>query len=228
MANWTLTQATAKVKMFLRPLNASFYKDDAGTDAPITDFLNEGIADMTVIKAPYMIWNNHEEPCVDTRRLILKEEMLSIKRVERLTSETDLEPVLLLRPDDYDIHELYLEFVEPQTGVIRILGTRRPTPLVLATDTMPFGSPFQLAVVYFAVAALTLSGGNAGVSLSGQYMNYYLRIKSLWETQTSNEGISLRGQSFNPANRNFGLLDIVEGDLTIESRLPLMGSFVGL
>jgi hypothetical protein len=52
-------------------------------------------------------------------------------------------------------------------------------------------------------------------------MGYYERIKSMWEHQTMNEATYLRGQDFNPANSNFGLLDIPEGD----TRLPLMGSF---
>jgi hypothetical protein len=198
--NWTLATAVAKTKLFLRPLNPSFYQDENGTDAPIVDLLNEGIADLCSTKAPYMLWSNADAPAVDVKLLMLDEDTLSIKRVEYLTTATDTEPRVLRRPEDYDIHELYLEFTEPMTGIIQILGTRRPSLLVEDIDLMPFGSPFQLAVVYFACAALALSGGNAGVALSGQYMTYYQRIKNLWETQTMNEGVSLRGQSNNPAN----------------------------
>jgi len=215
MSNWTLLQAQNKVKMFLRPMNASFYQDDAGTDAPITDLLNEGIADMCSSKAPYMLWDNHDDPCVDDLSVTLDGDMLSIKRVELLTSETDTEPVLLQRPEDYNIHEVYLEFTQSQTGVIRILATRRPTPLVAVGDFMPFGSPFQLAVVYYAVAAISLSGGNAGVAVSGQYMTYYQRIKNMWEQQTQNEATFLRGQDNNPANDNYDLLDIPTGRVDV-------------
>jgi hypothetical protein len=172
MANWTLTTSIARVKFFLRVLNTQFYKDDAGTEQPITDYINEGIADMTCQKAPYMMWDNHDDPCVASRLVHFDEHMLSIKRVELLQSETDTNPVVLLRPEDYDIHELYLEFTHDTTGVIRILGTKRPEPLVSGTDTMPFGSPFQLGVIYYAVATLALAGGNAGVALSGQYNAY--------------------------------------------------------
>jgi len=198
--NWTLLQAKAKVKMLLRPLNASYYQDDAGTDQPLTDLLNEGVADLCSSKAPYMLWSNADEPAVDVKLLMLDEDMLSIKRVESLTTATDTYPRVLRRPEDYDIHETYLEFTEAQTGIIQILATRRPSLLVEDTDLMPFGSPFQLAVVYYACGALAMAGGNAGVALSSQYMAMFQRLKNVWEQQTMNEGTSLRGQSNNPAN----------------------------
>jgi hypothetical protein len=198
--NWTLLQAKNKVKMLLRPLNASYYQDENGTDAPIVDLLNEGVADLCSTKAPYMLWDNSATPCVDSMNMILDADMLSIKRVELLTTLTDPDPRVLRRPEDYDIHEVYMDFVNPLTGIIRILGTKRPDLLVSDTDLMPVGSPFQLGIVYFACAALALAGGNAGVALSGQYMTYYQHIKVLWEQQTMNESTSLRAQSSNPAN----------------------------
>jgi hypothetical protein len=200
MANWTLEQATDKVKFFLRPLNPQFYKDNEGTDQPIWDLINEGIGDMCVKKAPYVLWDNHEAPCVCDTLLTLDDEMLSIKRVERITSLDDPQPVLLRRPEDYDIHDPFLEFVEAQTGIIRILATRRPDLLEELADVMPFGSPFQLGIVYYAVAALSLAAGTPGVTVSAQYLAYYDRIKVLWEQQTNNEAVYLRGQSFNPDN----------------------------
>jgi hypothetical protein len=200
MANWTLLQATDKVKFFVRSVNQKFYQDDDGTDQPIIDFLNEGIADMTAVKAPYMLWDNHDVPCASTKILMLDEDMLSVKRVESMDSETDNYPVELLQPEDLTIHETYLEFTEPYTGIIRILATRKPALLEGDNDPMPFGSPFQLGVVYYAAATITLSGGNAGVQLSGQYMGYYERIKSMWEHQTMNEHTYLRGQDNNPIN----------------------------
>jgi len=202
MANWTLATAIAKTKFFLRPINASFYTDsaDVDPDQAIIDLLNEGIADMCVMKAPYMLWDNHDDPCLNDMSVILDDDMVSIKRVELLTSETDTEPRVLRRPEDYDIHEVYLEFTEAQTGVVRILATRRPSPLALVTDVMPFCSPFQLGPVYYAVGALALSGGNAGVALSDRYMTLFQHIKVLWENQTMNESTSLRAQGSNPAN----------------------------
>lgn len=208
--NWTLLQAKAKIKMLLRTLNASYYQDDAGTEQPLTDLLNEGIADLCSTKAPYMLWSNADAPCSNLKLLMLDSDMLSIKRVEYLATATDEYPRVLRRPEDYDIHETYLEFTEAQTGVIQILATRRPSLLVEDTDLMPVGSPFQLAVVYYACAALAMSGGNAGVALSGQYMSYYTRIKNLWEQQTFNETTSLRGQSSNPANDDDDLLNYRE------------------
>lgn len=206
--NWTLLQAKAKVKMLLRTLNAVYYQDDAGTEQPLTDLLNEGIADMCSSKAPYMLWSNADAPCANLKLLMLDEDMLSIKRVEYMATATDEYPRVMRRPEDYDIHETYLEFTEAQTGVIQILATRRPSLLVEDTDLMPFGSPFQLAVVYYACGALAMSGGNAGVALSSQYMAMYQRIKNIWEQQTMNESTSLRGQDNNPANRDFDLMDI--------------------
>jgi hypothetical protein len=198
--NWTLLQAKATIKMLLRPLNASYYQDDAGTDQPLTDLLNEGIGDLCSSKAPYMLWSNTDAPAVDVKLLMLDEDMLSVKRVEHLSTATDEHPRVLRRPEDYDIHETYLEFTYPRSGVFQILGTRHPSLLVDDTDLMPFGSPFQLAVVYYAAAALTMAGGNAGATLSSQYMAMFQRIKNVWEQQTMNEGTSLRGQSNNPAN----------------------------
>jgi hypothetical protein len=212
MANWTLLQARERVKFFLRPVNAQFYRDTNNSEAPVTDFLNEGIADMTCLKAPYMLWDNHDVPCSNVKLLMLDDDMLSVKRVEYMETETDENPRTLLRPEDYDIHETYLEFTEAQTGVIRILATRKPSLLVNDTDLMPFGSPFQLGVVFYAVATLALSGGNAGVALSGQYMAYYERIKSMWERQTFNEATYLRGQDSSPVN-DVGIdSDIPEGE----------------
>lgn len=198
--NWTLATAVAKTKFFLRPLNPNYYQDSDGTDAPIVDLLNDGIQDMCSSKAPYMLWSNTDTPCVDVKALTLDSDMLSIKRVERLITATDTYPRVLRRPEDYDIHETYLEFTEPQTGIIQILATRRPSLLVADTELMPFGSPFQLGCVYYACAALALAGGNAGVALSAQYLTLFQHIKVLWEQQTSNEGVSLRPQSNNPAN----------------------------
>lgn len=198
--NWTLLQAKAKIKMLLRPLNASYYQDDAGTEQPLTDLLNEGIQDLCSSKAPYMLWSNADAPAVDVKLLMLDEDMLSIKRVELLTTATDTEPRVLRRPEDYDIHETYLEFTYPRSGIIQILGTRRPSLLVDDTDLMPFGSPFQLACVYYACGALAMAGGNAGVALSSQYMAMFQRIKNIYETQTMNESTSLRAQPNNPAN----------------------------
>lgn len=204
MANWTLATAIAKTKFFLRSLNATFYTDSADTnpDQAIIDMINAGIADMCVTKAPYMLWDNHDDPCLDDSSVILDDDMVSIKRVELLTSETDTEPRVLRRPEDYDIHEAYLEFTQTQTGVIRILATRRPSPLALVTDLMPFSSPFQLGPIYYAIAALALSGGNAGVALSAQYLTLFQHIKVEWENQTQNESTSLRAQTPNPANRD--------------------------
>lgn len=208
--NWTLLQAKAKIKMLLRTLNAAYYQDDAGTEQPLTDLLNEGIADLCSTKAPYMLWSNADAPCTNLKLLMLDEDMLSIKRVEYLATATDEYPRVLRRPEDYDIHETYLEFTEAQTGVIQILATRRPSLLVEDTDLMPFGSPFQLGIVYYACAALALSGGNAGVALSSQYMAMFQRVKNIWETQTQNESTSLRGQDSNPANRDYDLLDVYD------------------
>jgi len=206
--NWTLLQAKAKIKMLLRPLNASYYQDEAGTDQPLADLLNEGIADLCSTKAPYMLWSNADAPCTNLKLLMLQEGMLSIKRVEYMRTATDVSPRVLRRPEDYDIHETYLEFTEAQTGIIQILATRRPSLLVEDTDLMPFGSPFQLAVVYYACGALALAGGGAGVTLSSQYMAMFQRLKNVWEQQTMNESTSLRGQDNNPANRDFDLMDI--------------------
>lgn len=206
--NWTLLQAKAKVKMLLRPLNASYYQDEAGTDQPLADLLNEGIADLCSTKAPYMLWSNADAPCVDVKDLTLDSDMLSIKRVELLTTATDTYPRVLHRPEDYDIHERYLEFTQPQTGIVQILATRRPSLLINDTDLMPFGSPFQLAVVYYACGALALAGGGAGVTLSSQYMAMFQRLKNVWEQQTMNESTSLRGQDNNPANSDYDLMDI--------------------
>lgn len=200
MANWTLLEARAKVKWYLRPVNAQFYLDAEGTEAMITDLINEGIADMTSTKAPYMFWDNHEAPLVAARSMTLDDDMLSIKRVWSMTSETDTNPCELLRPEEYDITDRYMTFTAPMTGVIRILATRKPTILSEDTDELPLGSPFQLGIVYYAVAQILMSGGNASVALASQFMAYYDRIKTLWEKQTMNEHISLRGQDDNPAN----------------------------
>jgi len=200
MANWTLLQAKARLKMLLRPVNAAFYLDDTGTEQPLTDLINEGVADLCSSKAPYMLWSNADTPCSNLKLLMLDSDMLSIKRVEYLATATDEYPRVLRRPEDYDIHETYLEFTEAQTGVIQILATRRPSLLVEDTELMPVGSPFQLAVVYYAAAALIMAGGNAGVALSSQYMAMFQRLKNVWEQQTMNESTSLRGQSNNPAN----------------------------
>jgi hypothetical protein len=59
MANWTLTTSIARVKFFLRVLNTQFYKDDAGTEQPITDYINEGIADMTCQKQARPLRRTH-------------------------------------------------------------------------------------------------------------------------------------------------------------------------
>jgi hypothetical protein len=187
MANMTLLQARAEVAFFLRPVNAQFYKDAGGTEAIVTSMLNAGLADMCMVKGPYMLWDNHDDACAGDTLLMLDADMISVKRVELLLTEEDASPVLLKRPDDYDIHDTYLEFTSPKTGIIRILATRKLTPLSADADYMPFGDPFQLAVVYYAVSQLCLSGGNAGVSLSAQYMIYYQRIKDLWEKQAFNE-----------------------------------------
>jgi hypothetical protein len=187
MANITLLQARAQVAFFLRPVNAQFYKDAGGTEAIVTSMLNTGLADMCMVKSPYMLWDNHDVPCAATKLIMLDEDMISVKRVERLVTEADANPTLLKRPDDYDIHDTYLEFTAAQTGTIRIFATRKLTPLVEDADVFPIGDPFQLGIVFYAVASLALSGGNAGVTLSAQYMVYYQRLKDLWEKQAFNE-----------------------------------------
>jgi hypothetical protein len=204
MANWTLLQARNKVKWFLQPRNVQFYLDAGSTETSITDLINEGLADMTSTKAQYMLWDNHDVPCVAAMTLTLDDDMLSVKHVWSLTSETDEYPHELLRPEDYDIADRYMTFTAPMTCIIRIRSTRKPTPLTLDTDTLPLGSPFQLGIVYYAVAQCCMRGGNAGVALAGQYMGLYDRLKTLWEKQTLNEHITLRGQDDNPANDGLG------------------------
>lgn len=242
MSNWTLTQAREKVKFFLRPINEKLYQYYEGSEQPIIDLLNEGIADMCSLKAPYTLWSP-TTALAATLLVMLDGTLLSIKRVQILASLADTEPVVLQRPEDYDIHDLYLEFTEEQTGILQILATKRPALLAPAVaaipavpadpeaippteevpevpavpeGSMPFGSPFQLGVVYYAVAALAMTvPTNTGMALSGQYMNFYERIKSLWEHQTFNEHTTLRGQDVNPINAErvnavdpFGKIDV--------------------
>jgi len=200
MANWTLLQARNKVKWFLAPLNAQFYLDAGNTETTITDLLNEGLADLMAMKAPYMLWSNADNPCVASRGLTLDSDILSVKHVWTKTSATDEYPVELRRPEDYDIAGLYMTFTQPMTCIIELQATRKPTPLSADADLLPVGPPFQLGVVYYAVAQCCMRGGNAGVSLAGQFLSLYERIKRLWEQQTQNEHILLRGQDDNPAN----------------------------
>lgn len=204
MSNWTLLQAREKVKWYIRPVNVQFYLDAGSTETTITQLLNEGLADMTTTKAPYMLWDNHDNPLVSAMDMTLDADILSVKRVWSMTSETDQYPHELRRPEEYDIAGLYMTFTAPMTGIIRIRATRRPTPLALDTDVLPIGSPFQLGIVYYAVAQALMSGGNAGVALAAQFMGYYDRIKTLYERQTQNEHITLRGQDDNPANDGAG------------------------
>lgn len=219
MSNWTLSKMCAKVKFFLRPINQQLYQFYEASDEPIIDLINDGIADLCTKKAPYTLWSP-TEALTATRSATLDSSLLSVKRVEILTSLTDTSPHVLRRPEDYNIHQFYLEFTSEQTGILRVLATKRPALLALAIDAdaeatppvvavpegvMPFGSPYQLAVVYYAVSQLALTTGtNAGLVFASQFMSMFTRIKDDWEHETMNEHITLRGQDDNPANDGLG------------------------